>query len=171
MNQLPLEQIEKERLNGRIIMTLNILKSEIARMNRTGFSVTDNETISKWSGISLEEIKQLREICHVFNLENIMCDVALEEPMKLLTIEEAEAVLVRSVIERIHEVLETYPYAFEIIMHGMSFIQCEGANNLSEKDIINFPQIKEYAKYLYLGRKALYEYHSGKNLPKCEQWV
>lgn len=162
MNQLTLQQIERERLNGKIIMTLNILKSEIDRINRIGLSTTDNESISKWSGISLEEVKQLREICHILNLENIMYDVAIEEPKKFLTKKEAEKLLVCNVIERVHEVLETYLYPFDVIVHGMSFVQQENTNDISEKNIINFLPIKEHAENLYLGRKALYEYHSGK---------
>lgn len=148
-------EIDKERMNGKIIMAINIIKDQnkLAPYVHSSEVPVTEEKLARWMGISKEVAEQVDSLCYSLAPKVLAWALICEHKHKLLSVEQARSCLIKRIKEKVLYAEENYHFPFDVIKHAMPVQLLDDNKEMSEDNIANIGIINSMAYEIYEGIK------------------
>lgn len=152
-------EINKERMNGKIIMAINIIKDQnkLAPYVHYGDIRVSEDELARWMDVSKKEAEQVMSLCYRLAPEVLEWAVIQEQIHTLRSVEQAKKCLIEKIGEKVCYAEECYKFPFDVIKWAMPIKLINEEKGFSEDNIENDGMLNKLANNVYEDIKAIRE--------------
>lgn len=152
-------EIEKERLNGKIIMAIKIIKDQnkLAPYVHSSEVPVTVDKLARWMDISKKAAEQVDSLCYTLAPKVLVWSLIYEYNHMLISVEQARCYLIKRIKEKVLYAEENYHFPFDVIKHAMPIQLLDEEKEICEDNIENIGIINSMAYEIYEGIKVLNE--------------
>lgn len=149
----------KERMNGKIIMAINIIKDQnkLAPYVYSGDIRVSEDDLARWMNVSKEKAEQVVSLCYRLALEVLEWAVIQEQKQNLLSIEQAKKYLIEKIEEKVRYAQKHYRFPYDVIKCAMPINLIDEEKGFSEDNIENDTILNKMAYHVCESIKIIKE--------------
>lgn len=150
-------EIDKERMHGKIIMAIKIIRDQnkLAPYVHSSEVPVSEDILACWMDVSQEVAGHVMSLCYTLAPEVLVWAVIREQKYNSLSIEQARKSLVEKIEEKVLYAEEHYNFPFDVIKYAMPISLIAAEKGIKEDNIENMCIINSMAFDICEGIKRI----------------